>query len=98
MPAAITLAGGVGALALWAAAMALALALAIDQPSGMRVATQVALWGAMAPIFAVVSHRMIPFFTTSALPRLAVWRPHWLLWLMLARLGGLCAGAVADLL
>jgi uncharacterized protein involved in response to NO len=92
--AAIAVAGGVGALALWGAALALAL----GQPTGVRVATQLALWGAMAPTFAVVSHRMIPFFTTSALPLLDAWRPNWLLWAMLGSLGVLCAGAMADLL
>ena len=92
--AAITVAGAVAALALWGAT----LALAVGWPTGARIATQVALWGAMAPTFAVVSHRMIPFFTASALPRLDAWRPNWLLWVMLVVLAAGCAGAVAELL
>ncbi|MFM2253600.1 MAG: hypothetical protein RJB68_1937, partial [Pseudomonadota bacterium] len=32
----------------------------------------------------VVAHRMIPFFTSSAMPQLAAWRPFWALGLMLA--------------
>ncbi|MDP1646726.1 MAG: NnrS family protein [Rubrivivax sp.] len=91
---AITVAATVGALALWAAA----LALAGGHVTGTRVATQLALWGCLAPVFATVSHRMIPFFTASALPLLDAWRPNWLLWVMLAVLAFCGAGAVAELL
>ena len=91
---AITVAAAVGALALWAAAVSLA----GGHVTGTRVATQVALWGCLAPIFATVSHRMIPFFTASALPFLDAWRPNWLLWVMLAVLAVVGAGAVAELL
>jgi uncharacterized protein involved in response to NO len=90
----ITAAAAVGALALWGAA----LSLAAGEVTATRVATQVALWGCLAPIFAAVSHRMIPFFTASALPLLDAWRPNWLLWVMLAVLSVRGAGAVADLL
>jgi len=31
-----------------------------------------------------VAHRMIPFFTSSAMPMVQAWRPFWVLWLMLA--------------
>jgi len=84
----------VGALALWAAAVSLA----AGHVTGTRVATQLALWGCLAPIFATVSHRMIPFFTASALPVLDAWRPNWLLWVMLAVLACSGAGAMAELL
>lgn len=90
----ITVAAAVGAAALWAAA----LALAGGHVTAIRVATQVALWGCLAPVFATVSHRMIPFFTASALPFLDAWRPNWLLWVMLGALASCGAGAVAELL
>ncbi len=45
------------------------------------------LWGFVASTFVVVAHRMIPFFTASALPMVSVWRPHWVLVLMLFALG-----------
>lgn len=45
-----------------------------------------ALWGCLLPVFVTVSHRMIPFFTASALPGRAAWRPR--SWLF-ATLGGL---------
>lgn len=41
------------------------------------------LWAFVASTFVVVAHRMIPFFTASALPLVSVWRPHWVLALML---------------
>ena len=41
------------------------------------------LWGFIGVVYVVVAHRMIPFFTSSALPMLDVWRPYWVLWLFL---------------
>ena len=37
----------------------------------------------MAGVFVTVSHRMIPFFSASAIPKLDAWRPFWLLWVSL---------------
>lgn len=82
-----------GALALWAASLALVL----DHVTLLRAATQVALWGFAATVFAVVSHRMIPFFSASALPLLDAWRPMWLLWLMVGLLWFEAPLAVAEL-
>ena len=42
------------------------------------------LWGFVLVVFVSVAHRMIPFFTSSAMPLVAAWRPFWVLWLMLA--------------
>ena len=42
------------------------------------------LWWFAIPVFLVVVHRMLPFFTASALPSIAVWRPYWVLWCFLA--------------
>ncbi len=84
---------GVGALALWIAAAALA----VGEVTAVRAATQLALWGFLAPVFATVSHRMIPFFTASALPALEAWRPNALLWLMVAALWLQLPFALAEL-
>jgi uncharacterized protein involved in response to NO len=84
---------GIGALALWAAAVALAL----GEVTAVRAATQLALWGFLAPVFATVSHRMIPFFTASALPGLEAWRPNALLWLLVTALGLQLPFALAEL-
>ena len=81
-PGVVTAACAVGALALWLAAAALVLEL---EPL-LRSANQLAIWGFAATVFATVSHRMIPFFTASALPLLDAWRPMWLLWVLLATL------------
>jgi uncharacterized protein involved in response to NO len=50
----------------------------------LRVATQAGLWLFLLPLFASVGHRMIPFFTISALPNLKVARPDWPWWVILA--------------
>jgi len=39
----------------------------------------VGLWAFVLPVFVVVCHRMIPFFTTSAVPFVVAFRPWWLL-------------------
>jgi len=41
------------------------------------------LWVFVLVVYVAVAHRMIPFFTSSAMPFIRVWRPFWLLWLML---------------
>ena len=41
------------------------------------------LWGFVVVVYVAVAHRMIPFFTSSALPMVQAWRPFWVLWLML---------------
>jgi uncharacterized protein involved in response to NO len=89
----IAVACAVGALALWLAA----LALWMDIPLLLRATTQIALWGFAATVFAVVSHRMIPFFSASAVPLLDAWRPMWLLWVMLALLWLELLPALAEL-
>ncbi len=86
--------GGVGLLAMLGGAAALAR----SDVTLARVATQGALWGFIAPTFAVVSHRMLPFFTASALPGHTAWRPGWVLSALLAVLGLQGAGAIAGLL
>jgi uncharacterized protein involved in response to NO len=89
----VAVACSVGAAALWLAAAALAL----DFVTLLRSATLIALWGFVAVVFAAVSHRMIPFFSASAVPMLDAWRPLWLLWMLLATLLVEGLPAVAEL-
>ena len=42
------------------------------------------LWGFVVAVYVVVADRMIPFFTSSAMPQVAAWRPFWALGLMLS--------------
>ena len=86
-------AAAVGAAALWLAAAALI----TNHASAVRAATQLALWGFLAPVFATVSHRMLPFFTASALPQHDAWRPNLLLGAMLAALAAELPFAMAEL-
>lgn len=87
-------AGSVGAVAMALAALALAL----SWPDLARAAVRLAIWGFLAPTFAVVSHRMLPFFTVSALPWVEAWRPNWLLAAMLIALGATALADAAELL
>lgn len=80
-------------------AMAVAvIALAAGAVPWARAAVHLALWGFLAPTFAIVSHRMIPFFTAAALPSMDAWRPNALLGAMLLALGVAAAAEVAQVL
>ncbi|MBL8340098.1 MAG: NnrS family protein [Rubrivivax sp.] len=78
----IVVAAGLGGVAMTAATFGLVL----DGPGLVRAAAHGALWAFVAPVFAIVAHRMIPFFTASVLPTVTAWRPSWLLDVMLATL------------
>ncbi len=84
----------VASLALWLAAVAVAL----NREALVRAATQFALWGGVGLVFAAVAHRMIPFFTTTALPSLQAWRPRVLLASLALLLGTQAPFAAADAL
>ncbi|MBI5927130.1 MAG: NnrS family protein [Aquabacterium sp.] len=53
----------------------------------IRLAALLGLWWFIVPVYVTVAHRMIPFFTASALPVLDAWRPNWLLWTLLGLVG-----------
>lgn len=75
----VALAGGVGV-----ASLALLLcALWVGADGVAHAAVLTGLWGFVVVVYLVVAHRMIPFFTSSAVPMVHVWRPFWVLWLML---------------
>lgn len=90
----VAVACGLGVLAMAIAVVALA----AGSVPWARAAAQLALWGFLAPTFATVTHRVIPFFGASAWPALDAWRPQWLLMTMLAVLLPTAAGAVAETL
>jgi len=71
--------GIVGALCL----AGIGIAVLAEQPALALALARTALWGFIVVTFVAVAHRMIPFFTSNALPMVAVWRPFWVLWLML---------------
>lgn len=62
----------------------LAVAVLLDTPGLARAFVLTGLWGFVVVVFASVAHRMIPFFTSSALPMVNAWRPFWVLWLLLS--------------
>ena len=86
----------------------LALSLALDAPGVALACVFTGLWGFVLVVYVSVAHRMIPFFTSSAVPMMAAWRSSWVLQLILAiaamevvavwaELGGLLQSAVATL-
>lgn len=75
----------------------LAVALALHSTLVLRTGIQIGIWWFLAPVFAVVSHRMIPFFNASLIQSLDAWRPNWLLTLMLGTLMLEGASGMVDL-
>jgi len=61
------------------------------------VVTVAGLWWFVIPVFLVVVHRMLPFFTASAIASVAAWRPYWVLWCFLAASVGHGAMELAGL-
>ena len=59
------------------------LCLYLQHYQAVRAVVQVALWAFVGVVYVAVAHRMIPFFTSNALPLLDAWRPQWLLWLLI---------------
>jgi len=61
----------------------LTLSLLWGAPAVARACVLTGLWGFVVVVYVSVAHRMIPFFTSSAMPFIDAWRPFWVLWLML---------------
>ena len=61
----------------------LTVAVLLDALGVARACVLTGLWSFVLVVYASVSHRMIPFFTSSVLPMASVWRPFWVLQLML---------------
>lgn len=53
-----------------------------------RLAIHLGLWGFLVPVFVLVIHRMLPFFSASAIPGIAGYRPYWALWIVVAGSAG----------
>jgi uncharacterized protein involved in response to NO len=68
----------------WCGVAAFFIWLLTDIPAWLHFSRQAGLWLFLVPVFASVAHRMIPFFTSSALPQLHVTSPYWPWWVMLA--------------
>lgn len=63
--------------------LGMAAALAAGEALLALMCVRTALWGGITAVYVTVAHRMIPFFTSNALPGRQKWRPFWVLWLML---------------
>jgi uncharacterized protein involved in response to NO len=75
---------GVGCVLGCVSLLGVALAMVLDAPEFATACVLTGLWGFIVVGYVAVAHRMIPFFTSSALPMMVAWRPFWILWLMLA--------------
>ena len=87
----------------------LAPSLLLGAPAVALACILTGLWGFVLVVFVSVAHRIIPCFSSHAVPLLDAWSPSWVLWLMLsaaavevaavwAELGGLPAGSAWTLI
>jgi uncharacterized protein involved in response to NO len=86
---------GIGCALLFSAA------LAIRQWQFVAAALWLMVFGFITPVYATVAHRVLPFFTSSAVVRFVPWRPNWALGLLIVALlvfGVLQLAARLDLL
>lgn len=79
-PTVVFIALGLG----WCSLFSYLIWLVNDNAVFLRFAIQGGLWLFLLPVFASVAHRMLPFFTSSALPQFVVLRPEWPWWILLA--------------
>lgn len=78
-----------------ASALLAAGALAVQEVGIAAVAVSLMVFAFVVPITVTVAHRLLPFFTSSAVSGLVPWRPNWVLGLLLV--GVLVFGAVQVL-
>jgi uncharacterized protein involved in response to NO len=59
------------------------LSLVFNSTPLLRTGIQMGIWWFLAPVFVVMSHRMVPFFSATLVKTLDAWRPNWVLALAL---------------
>lgn len=67
-----------------AATLLFASGLATHQFGVVAAAVWLVVFACVAPITATVAHRVLPFFTSSAVTAMVPWRPNWVLGLLVA--------------
>jgi uncharacterized protein involved in response to NO len=75
----------------WIGAATLFAALAFDAGWAWDIGKR-GVWFFLLPLFFSISHRMVPFFSSGVLPGYVLWRPRWVLWLVVA--GSFAHGAL----
>lgn len=72
----------------WCSLVAYLVWLLSGNTTWLRFSIQGGLWLFLLPVFSSVAHRMIPFFTASALTHNYIPSPHWAWWVILAASAG----------
>jgi len=61
-----------------------------DNVTWLRFSIEGGIWLFLLPVFSSVAHRMIPFFSSSALPQHPIENPYWAWWVILIASAGHC--------
>ncbi len=79
-----TIAAHIAVFSGWLGIASYALWLLTQNSFMLDFARSAGIWFFLTPIVMIVSHRMIPFFSSRVLDNYIMVRPYWLLWLILA--------------
>jgi uncharacterized protein involved in response to NO len=74
-----------------------AVGIALGDAALVRAAIDIGIWCSVLPVFFIVSHRMLPFFSSTVIPRYTIYRSLPVLWVMLGCFGMHALGSILDL-
>lgn len=77
--------------------LAFALGIALGDAAWVRAAIDIGIWCSVLPVFFIVSHRMLPFFSSTVIPRYTIYRSLPVLWVMLGCFGMHALGSILEL-
>jgi uncharacterized protein involved in response to NO len=77
----------------------LAFAMGIERGDAgwVRIAIELGVWCSVLPVFFIVSHRMLPFFSSTVIPRYTIYRSLPVLWVMLGCFAAHALGSIFNL-
>lgn len=77
--------------------LAFAVGIERGETAWVRAAIEIGVWCSVLPVFFIVSHRMLPFFSSTVIPRYKIYRSMPVLWAMLGCFVVHALGNILDL-
>jgi uncharacterized protein involved in response to NO len=74
-----------------------AIGIGLGEAAWVRAAIEIGVWCSVMPVFLIVSHRMLPFFSSTVIPRYTIYRSMPVLWILLACFAAHALGSILDL-
>lgn len=77
--------------------LAFAVGIERGEAAWVHAAIEIGVWCSVLPVFFIVSHRMLPFFSSTVIPRYKIYRSMPVLWVMLGCFVVHALGNILDL-